>query len=140
MCNGNNNRRVRRGIRLRLSKNRIKLKTLKSPEHQERRDQEAKVTDTVDNESFRCRVRIRPGGTPERIQFEPEADQQERAKSHTLPADEEHQIRIARDEDHHHGDEQVQVNKEAAEAFFLVLEADILVHIPDRVDVDESPN
>ena len=61
-------------------------------------------------------------------------------KPHAFPADEEHQVRVAADEDHHHGDEQVQEDEEARVASFVMFEAHILVHVADGVDVDQRPD
>ncbi len=107
------------------------------PEHQEACDQETKVTDAVGDKGFLRGIGIGPGWTRERIHLVPEADQQEGAKSHAFPADEEHHVRVAADQDHHRCNEQVQENEEAGEASFIILEAHILVHVSDGVDVDE---
>ena len=115
----------------------VKLEGAEIPEHQETRDQEAEVTDTIDNKCFFSRIGISPRRTPKRIQLVPKADQQEGAKPHAFPTDEEHHERVAADKDHHRRDEQVQENKETSEASFIILEAHILVHVSDGVDVNE---
>ncbi len=94
----------------------VELERAQIPEHDEARDQEAKVTDAVGDEGLLGRVRVGPRGTSQRVHVVPEADQQEGAKSHALPTDEEHHVRVAADQDHHHGDEQVQEDEEAAVA------------------------
>ena len=94
----------------------IELEAAESPEHGECRQQEAEIADAVGDHGFLGRVRVGPGRPPERIHLIPEADQQERAQAHALPADEQHQVRVAADQDHHHGDEQVHEDKEAAVA------------------------
>ncbi len=109
----------------------------KSPEHGEGRQQEAEIADAVGDHGLLGGVRVGPGRPPERIHLVPEADQQERAQAHAFPADEQHQVRVAADQDHHHGDEQVHEDEEAAVAAHVVLEAHVLVHVADGVDVDE---
>ena len=110
------------------------------PEHQEAGDEETEVTDAVGDEGFLGGIGIRPRRSRERIHLIPEADQQEGAKPHAFPADEEHHVRVAADEDHHGRDEQIEENKEARKASFFMLEAHILVHVSDGVDVDKRAN
>ena len=97
------------------TKTSVEVETLEPPEHDEGCEQEAEVTDAVGDHGFLGGIRVGPGRTTERIHLIPEADQQEGAQAHALPADEEHQVGVAADQDHHHGDEQVQENEEAAD-------------------------
>ena len=85
----------------------------KLPEHQEQGDQQAKIADAVDDEGFLGSL-----GVANAILafFKPETDQQVRAQPHAFPADKQHQVVIGADQDHHRGNEQVEVDKEAAEA------------------------
>ena len=118
----------------------VELEAAQRPEHDEPGDQETEVADTVGDEGLLRRVRVRPGGTSQRIQLIPEADQQERAQTNTLPANEQHQVGVAADQDHHRGDEQVQENEETRKPSGVILEAHILMHVPNGVDVDQRPD
>src|SRR5258706_5143480 len=135
--NGNNRCRCNR---VNLFEDFIELEATECPEHNETCNEKAKVTDTIGNKSFLSGIRIRPGGTCERIHLVPETNQQEGAESHTFPTNEEHQVGIAADEDHHGGNEKVEENEEATEPSHIIFEADIFVHVPDGVDVNERPN
>ncbi len=117
-----------------------KVRALEPPEHGEGSQKEAKVTDAVGDHGLLGSIRVCPGGTTERIHFVPEADEQERAQTHAFPADEQHQVGVAADQDHHHGDEQVHEDKETAVTGNIVLETHILVHVADGVDVDQRPD
>ncbi len=115
----------------------IELHRPQVPEHQEARDQEAKVADTVGDKGLLGSVRVGPGGARQRVHLVPEANEQEGAKPHPLPTDEQHQVRIAADQNHHRQDEQIEEHEEAAVAAHVVLEAHVFVHVADGVDVDE---
>ena len=66
--------------------------------------------------AFLAALELAHEGRAERVHVVPETDQQEGAKPHAFPADEEHHVRVAADEDHHRGDEQVQEDEEAADS------------------------
>ena len=137
---GGNQTGIARGNGRSLLKDLIELQTMERPEHQERRDQKAKVADAVGDHGFLGRVGICPRWTTKRIHLVPKSNQQERAKSHAFPAHKEHQIRIAAHEDHHHEDKQIEKNKEAAEPLEVRLEAHILMHVSDGIDMNQRAN
>ncbi len=97
------------------------------PEQQEDPEQEAEVADAVDDEGLHPAVGIPAVAVPE-------ADQQIRAEPHAFPAEEEHQQVVAEDEQQHRAQEQVQVREEALEAAVVAV---VVVHVADRVDVDQ---
>ena len=97
------------------------------PQDQEDADQEPEVADPVDDE------RLHPAmGVP--AVSEPEADQEVGAEPHTLPAEEHHQQVVPEHQQQHRGEEQVQVAEEALEAAIVSM---VVVHVADRVDVDQ---
>ena len=63
----------------------------------------------------------------------PEADEQVRGQAHALPADEQQQVGVGEHEQQHRGDEEVEVGEEAP----LV---GVVLHVADRVHVDERPD
>ena len=93
-------------------------------EEQKDAGQEAEISDPVDNKSFFPGI----GG---RIFFVPEADQQIGAESHAFPAHEHQQEVVARNQQEHHKDEEIQVDEKS-------LEARIVVHVADGVHMDEK--
>ena len=106
--------RVWRQPRLRAcAEDLVKLQGAKIGEDQEHGDQQAKITDAVGDEGF-----LGSHGIADAILalFKPETDQQVGAQAHTFPADEHHQVVIGADQDHHGGDEQVEIDKETGEA------------------------
>ena len=95
-------------------------------EHDHDADRQAEVTDPVDDE------RLVGGGGVGRVVV-PEADQQVGRETHALPADVEEQVGVGQHQQEHRRDEQVEVGEEPA----LVR---VVLHVPDRVDVDERPH
>ena len=89
----------------RFGKDGIKLQAAKIPEHQEQGNQQTKIADAVDHESFLGGL-----GVANAIGafFKPEADQQVGTQPHPFPADKQHQVVIGRDQDHHRQDEEVE--------------------------------
>ena len=90
---------------------------------QERREQEARVADTVDDE------RLEPRRGLGRV-LEPEADQQVGGEADALPADEQRDEVLAEDQHQHEEQEQVQVREVARVA-------GVAMHVADRVDMDQ---
>ena len=86
-------------------------------------EQEAEVADAVGDEGLLACVRV--------LQLlVPEPDQQVGAEPDALPPHEHQQDGIPEDQDQHREHEEVQVREEAREAL-------VLVHVADRVDVDQ---
>ena len=72
-------------------------------------------------------------GVGGRILLIPEPDQEVGTEAHPFPPDEHEQEVVSRDQKEHHEDEEVQVDEEPPEA-------GIVVHVADRVDMDEKPH
>ncbi len=105
------------------SKDRVVIDRLEQCEQAEDTEQEAEVTNAVDNEGFHC------GGIC-RWLLEPETDQKIGCQTHTFPA-EEHLNQIVRRYQHKHGEgEERQIGKEARTMR-------IVVHISNRIDMHE---
>jgi hypothetical protein len=60
----------------------------------------------------------------------PKANEQERTQAYSFPADEEHQVIVARHQDKHEEEEQVHVDEEAREI-------GVAVHVTDGINVDQ---
>ncbi len=95
-------------------------------DQQEHRQQKAEVANAVDDECLLARV-------SRRFLLEVEADQQVRAETHTLPADEEQQEALGQHQHGHEEHEEVEIREEAPVALFVR-------HVPDRINVDEEAN
>ena len=61
----------------------------------------------------------------------PEADQQVRRQADALPANEQHQVVVSKDEQQHRGDEQVEESEKAAPPL-------IMRHVADGIHVDQT--
>ena len=92
-------------------------------EHQHDRDRQADVTDPVGDEGLL-------GGGAGRLAGVVVADQQVGGQAHAFPADVEHQVAVGQHQQQHGGHEQVEVAEEPPAA-------GIVVHVADRVDVDQ---
>ena len=93
-------------------------------DHQEKRNQESKIANPIDDECFLT-------GRRRRVFCEPEADQQVRRQAHALPADEHDQIVLRQHQRQHEEHEQVHVRHEAVVTV-------VFPHVADRVDVNEE--
>ena len=109
----------------------------KGPEDQEHGQQHGPVAHAVDHKG------LAPGaGIAHAVLalLVPETDEQVRAQAHAFPAHEHGQVTVARHQDEHGGQEQVEVDKEAREAARVAVDAHVLVHVANGVDVDERAN
>ena len=89
-------------------------------------DEQAHIAHSVHDEGLLRGNRI--GGN-----VVPEANEQVRGQAHAFPADEEPRVGVRQNQDQHCGDEEVEVGEEATTI-------SIVLHVRDRVDVDERPN
>jgi hypothetical protein len=96
------------------------------PEHQHDRQAHADVTDAVGDE------RLVGGAGVGRVPV-PEADEQVGRQADALPADIDQQVGVGQDQQEHGGDEEVEVGEEPP----LV---GVVLHVAQRVDVDERPD
>ncbi|KAG1398768.1 hypothetical protein G6F59_013428 [Rhizopus arrhizus] len=94
------------------------------PQHAGDAQQEAEVTDAVDQE------RLHVGEDRGRA-LEPEADQQVRHQAHRIPAEEQLEELVAHHQGEHREGEQRNVAEEP-------LVARVVLHVADRVDVDQQ--
>ncbi len=108
----------------RRGRDRLEVEGAEGDEDQEDPDQEAGVTDPVDDEGLLAGV----GGA---LLLEPEPDEEVGAQPHALPAHEEHHVVGAQDQREHGEHEQVQVRH-------VPRVAGVVTHVPDRVDVDQE--
>ena len=117
-----------------LGEDLVKLQGAEIGENEEHGDEQSKIADAVGDEGF-----LGGDGIADAVLalLEPEADEQVGAQAHAFPADEHHQEVIGADQDHHGGDEEVEVNKETGVAPGIAIVAHIIVHVADGVDVDE---
>jgi hypothetical protein len=99
----------------------------KGPEDQEDSQQEAEVSDPVDDERLAAAVGVEAIAVPE-------ADEKVGTQAHTLPAHEHEQEVVGQNQHQHREGEQVQVAEEALESAVLAV---VVVHVADRIDVDE---
>jgi hypothetical protein len=104
------------------------LKGAEDHEGGEDGEQEAPVADSVDDEGLHARSR-----TP--VLLEIEADQQVGAETHTFPTDEEDRQVGAQHQHQHREHEEVEVGEVAR-----VRPVRLVVHVTDRVDVDQEAN
>jgi hypothetical protein len=134
---GEDHSRLRGVDLLDLGEDLIELQAAESPEHEEHGDQEAGVADPVHDHGL-----LAGDGVADTVLalVVPEADQQVGAQPDSLPAHEQHQEVVGRYQDHHGGDEQVEVDEEAWVAGRVALVAHVLVHIADSVDMDQRPH
>ena len=95
-------------------------------EHQKHRQHEKRITDSIDHERLASRIGIRKVRVPK-------SDQQVRGDTHALPTDEQHRVRIAKHQNQHHPDEEIQVREEPREAL-------VAVHVPGGKDVNQKSN
>ena len=93
-------------------------------EHHEDGDRETGVTDAVHEE------RLLAGGRRARAQV-PEGDQQVGREADALPAEVQHHVVVAEDQQQHRRDEQVEVAEELPAAR-------VVVHVTHRVEVDQG--
>ncbi len=106
------------------SEDRVVVDRLEQREHAEDAEQEAEVTNAVDDEGLH-------GGSIGRRLLEPETDQEIRGQTHAFPA-EEHLDQIVRRDQHEHGEgEERQIGEEARTMR-------IVVHISNGIDMHES--
>ena len=110
--------------RVRLGKDLGVVQRPEAGEHEEDRDQEARVADAVHHEGLGGRL-------GRRHPVVVVADEQIRAEPHPLPPDEEHGVVVAHHQEEHRDHEEVHVGKEAREPF-------LAVHVADRIDVDQK--
>ena len=89
-------------------------------------DEQAHIAHSVHDEGLLCSNRI--GGN-----VVPETDEEVRGQAHAFPADEETRVGVRQNQDEHRGDEEVEVGEEATTIR-------VVLHVRDRVDVDERPN
>ncbi len=87
------------------------------PEKGEEADEEAEVTNAVDDKGFL-------GGVAGTLLVEVVADQQVGTETDPFPADEHHQSIVPQDQHQHGETEEVQVGEEAVEAFLAMHVAD----------------
>ncbi len=121
-----------------LLKNSAEGHSLEGPEHDKTSHQEPKVTDTVGDESFAACQGVFSSGSAQQVLVIPESDQQEGTQTDPFPAHKEHQIIISCDQDHHGGDKQIKENKEALIAAQVILKTNILMHVANSIDMDQS--
>ena len=89
-------------------------------------EKESKVTDAVHDKGLLGSIIVC-------IVFVPEADQEIRAQPYAFPADKNHEVIATHDQEQHDEDKQVEVGKEPRESR-------IIMHIADRVEVDQETN
>ena len=117
-----------------LGEDLFEIKAAESPKHGKGGDQETEIADAVGYKGFLGGDGIADSILPFLI---PESNQQIRTQSDPFPADKCHQVVIAADQDHHGGNEQVHIDKEAAETAWIAVEAHVFVHVANGVDMDQ---
>ncbi len=96
----------------------------KTTNHRHDRERHAEVADPVDDE------RLLWPQPPPRVLVLPEPDEQVRRQAHALPAHVEDQVVVGQHQEQHRRDEQVEVAEEPLPVL-------VVLHVADRVDVDE---
>ena len=113
------------------------LQAAEGPEHGEGCQQEAEIADAVGNKRFLGCVELAHEGRPSvSISYQKPINRKEHRPTPSQPT-KQHQVRVAADQDHHHGNEQVQEDEETAVAPHVVFETHILVHVANGVNVNE---
>ena len=120
-----------------MSEDLIEVQGTESPKHNENSDKQAKIANPVGHKGFfRCL-----GITcPLFALLKPKSNQQVRTQPNTFPTNKQHQVRVSADQDHHGGDEQIHVDEKPPIAPRIFVEAHIIVHVSNRVDMDQGAN
>ena len=120
-----------------LLEDHIEIQAAKGGSHQENGQQHAKISHAVDDECLFGSFGVRGAFSSF---FEPETDQQVGAQANPFPADEQHEKVVGAHQYHHRSDEEIKVNKIAAEAPRVPVVAHIGMHVTDGIKVDERAN
>src|SRR5579872_3908969 len=112
------------GHALKTVEDRVKIERVKFADQQEHSQQEAEITNAVDDERLLARI----GG---RILEKKEANQQVRSQSHAFPANKHQQVIVGQHQRKHEEHEKVQVRKEPVEAAFMG-------HVANGIHVDQK--
>ena len=114
------------------------LQRTEEPEHQEHGQQKARIAHPVDHEGLHGRPGVRGAGSTQDVHLVPEADEQEGAQTDAFPAHEQGQVTVPGHQNHHHGDKEVEIREEAGITTGVTLIAHVVVHVGDRVNVNEG--